>query len=614
MCRKWILRILLLLVAFPVAAAESRLKAAVDPGIEARLTEELQIDLVVKPKPGEAWSELARRVTGDGANWKSLADVNGAGKVLTRDRSVRVPVWLARPSLQRKAMLALFPHDHPSESGWLHRVAIGGTAAEGEPLWKISEWFTGDGANYSKVKTANGRTQLSTRKGEVILIPDSLLGEAFRLDPVRKAKSARAPAVAEDDPPVVPVTDHLIGPVAPVDLAVLRSDEPVKLGYVRTGERPYAVYKLKKGEALYSSVVIRFTGRIFAKDVYEVVDQLVTFNGIDDVSRLPVGYDVKIPLDLLLTEYRPVDDPSRLEHERAKRESQKLARRVEAKNLEGVAVILDAGHGGRDVGTEHKGVWESSYVYDVVCRLKRILEEQSGARVYVTTRSATNGYKIQNRDVLKNFTDHSVLTTPEYDPEDAVIGVNLRWYLANSIYRKVSKNTAPEKVIFISVHADSLHPSLRGAMAYIPGQRFVEGTFRKSGAVYLARSEVKESPSITQSKQDALYAEGLSMDLGESIIDAFRAADLQVHPFNPVRDNVVRGGREWVPAVIRYNKVPARVLVEICNLGNEADRKLIQTKDYRDAIARAINQGIVKYYGVGSGGGSTVERMAVAGR
>jgi N-acetylmuramoyl-L-alanine amidase len=119
---------------------------------------------------------------------------------------------------------------------------------------------------------------------------------------------------------------------------------------------------------------------------------------------------------------------------------------------------------------------------------------------------------------------------------------------------------------------------------------------------------------VTQSKQDALYAEGLSMDLGESIIGAFRDASLEVHPFNPVRDNVVRGGREWVPAVIRYNKVPARVLLEICNLGNEDDRKLIQTKVYRDQIARAINQGIVNYYGVGAGNDAAVERMAVAGR
>ena len=69
-----------------------------------------------------------------------------------------------------------------------------------------------------------------------------------------------------------------------------------------------------------------------------------------------------------------------------------------------------------------------------------------------------------------------------------------------------------------------------------------------------------------------------------------------MHPFNPVRDNVVRGGREWVPAVIRYNLVPTRVLLEICNLGNEKDRKLVKTKSYRQKVAEAIYEGLVNYY------------------
>jgi N-acetylmuramoyl-L-alanine amidase len=69
-----------------------------------------------------------------------------------------------------------------------------------------------------------------------------------------------------------------------------------------------------------------------------------------------------------------------------------------------------------------------------------------------------------------------------------------------------------------------------------------------------------------------------------------------VHPFNPVRDNVVRGGREWVPAVIRYNLVPTRLLLEICNLGNSRDRALMQTKNYRQQVAQAIYEGIVGFY------------------
>ena len=69
-----------------------------------------------------------------------------------------------------------------------------------------------------------------------------------------------------------------------------------------------------------------------------------------------------------------------------------------------------------------------------------------------------------------------------------------------------------------------------------------------------------------------------------------------MHPFNPIRDNVVRDEREWVPAVIRYNLVPTRLLLEVCNLGNEKDRSLIKTKRYRQQLAQAIYDGLLHFF------------------
>jgi N-acetylmuramoyl-L-alanine amidase len=370
------------------------------------------------------------------------------------------------------------------------------------------------------------------------------------------------------------------------------------LTYIRSAAEPYAVYRLQKGEALYSSVAIRFTGRVYAKDVGEVLDRLVKFNGIDDVARIPVGYAVKIPLELLLPEYLPADDPTRVAREEAKRESAKLARRTRAAGLAGVTVILDAGHGGRDAGTTHDGVWESSYVYDVMCRLKKALETKTGARVAATTTSKDSGYAIEDDDWLSDRTDHFVLTSPKYTlDDDPAVGVHLRWYLANSIYRRAVKKGMPkEKVVFISIHADSLHPSLRGSMVYIPGGRYVTGAYQKTGDIYLARAEVRESPVVRHSEKESLAAEGLSRDLAESIVDAFESKGLKVHPFNPIRDNVVRNGREWVPAVIRYNVVPTRLLLEVCNLGNEKDRKLMTTKAYRQKVADAVVAGLRSFF------------------
>lgn len=580
-----------------LALAGEMRQASLAPNLTARLESDAEINLFYQPGNGDSWTRLALRMTGDAAHWRELARINGQGENLLRGRRVRIPLAMARESLQLQALRALFPDDRQSSKGWRHKV-VAGNAHEGESLWSIAEWFTGDGANYARIREANRGQSLSTRRGETILIPNALLAPAFR-------STAADPQIAEDDPETQQ-SDPTVKVAAEIRA---RPDAEIQLDYARGSDRPYAIYRLQQGEALYSSVGIRFTGRVYAKDVNEVVDQIVAFNGIKDVSKIPVNYPVRIPMELLTAEWRPSDDPKRLARERTQRESAKLASRVKGSaSLEGVHVILDAGHGGRDVGTDHDGVWEATYVYDVACRVKKTIESKTEARVSMLTSSKSKGCNVPDRNILERVRDHEVLTTPRYDLENPVVGVNLRWYLANSLYRRaIAAATPKEKVIFLSIHADSLHPSLRGAMAYIPGQAYVRGSYTKDERIYLARAEVRESPTVTQSEEEALMAEGLSRQLAASIIGAFREEGLKVHPYGPVRDNVVRNGREWVPAVIRFNKVPTRLLLEVCNLGNPEDRKLIQTKTYRQDVAEAIHEGIVEFFkgqtgtGVGAG-------------
>jgi N-acetylmuramoyl-L-alanine amidase len=592
--RKWWAWAFLLFPALALSGATTQ----VNQELRATLTRDYELEIVVRPHAGDAWTRLAKRVTADAMLWKQLAAYNRTGDVLTPEQSIQVPFSLLRPELQREIVKTLFPNDGPASGGWRH-VVVGERGIEGESLWKIAEWFTGDGANYSAIRKANPRQELSTRKGDVILIPNELLTAAFaakRRAPETEGKNAASKTAEVRESADDPVERGSAHENAAETVEAVSVGVP-SLTYERNAAEPYAVYRLQRGEALYSSVAIRFTGRVYAKDVGDVVGTIVKFNGIDDVSRIPVGYPVRIPMALLLPEYRPSDDPARIAVETSKRESARVARRTRAKNLSGVTVILDAGHGGRDVGTIHDGVVESRYVYDMVCRLKRILETRSGARVFVTTRSEAVGFEVADGDELEPPNDEVVLTTPRYKLDDSVVGVNLRWYLANSIFKRaIAKGVAREKVVFISMHADSLHPSLRGAMAYIPGQRYVTGSYRKSAQVYLTRAEVREMPVVRHSDEESLVAEGLSRELAESVIGAFESSGLKVHPFAPVRDNVVREGREWVPAVIRYNVVPTRMLLEVCNLGNRHDRALMTTKKYRAAVADAVYRGLVSFF------------------
>jgi len=592
--RKWWVGLIGALLPAALVAASPSWKT-VTPELRASLTADYTIEVVVTPHDGDAWSRLAKRVTGDGDRWNEIAAFNHAGGNLTTEQRVRIPFNLLRPNLQRDVAAALFPSDSDTAAGRRH-VVVGSSGIEGESLWNIAEWFTGRGENYAAIRAANPSQGLSTRKGDVILIPKELLASAFRRGEMEERNAPKTAEVrkSEDDPEEHSSADAHVA--SSVSEAVAVSSQP-SLIYDRDAAEPFATYRLQKGEALYSSVAIRFTGRVYSKDVGDVLERIVKFNGIEDVARIPIGYRVKIPMALLLPEYLPADDPTRVANEQVKRESAKLAVRPRAKGLAGVRVILDAGHGGRDVGATYDDVWESNYVYDVMCRLKKILEKKSGATVAATTKSKQGGYDVPDDDELEEATDHIVLTSPKYVIGDPAVGVNLRWYLANSIFRRAMKQSvAREKVVFLSIHADSLHPSLRGAMAYIPGQRYVTGSYEKSDQVYLARAEVRESPVVRHSEKESLTAEGLSRDLAESIIDAFDSDGLKVHPFNPVRDNVVRNGREWVPAVIRYNLIPTRLLLEICNLGNERDRALIKTKKYRQRVAEAIYQGLVNYY------------------
>lgn len=559
----------------------------IDAHLQAELTTDHQIVLHVTPHDGDAWSRLALRVCGDASRWEELAERNGRGPNLLRGVPVAVPFDLLKPDLRLTVIRALFPRDQRHERGWIHQV-VSESGPEGESLWRLGEWFAGSGESYAEIRGANPGASLSTKVGQRILIPHEILREEFRAHPVETRGAAGM------SPTAVPVgLPARTDPSAPA--------EGAPLGYAGSGADRHAVYRLREGEALYSAVALRFTGRVHAEDVNEAIAELVRFNGIVDVSKLPVGYPVRIPLDLLTAEFRPEDDPERIAWERQRRQRDMLARNVEARRLEGVHVIIDPGHGGRDVGAVFRDMYESVYVYDIAVRLKTILESETGATVWVTTRSRSLGYGIPDRDVLEHRNDQALLTTPNYNLDDPVVGVNLRWYLSNAIYRRVVESSSAEKVVFISLHADSLHPSLRGAMVYIPGERHVRDlTFEKEGPVYLARYEVREQPRISHTAQEAFEAEALSNRFAESLMSAFRRSGLEVHPFDPIREHVVRDKKEWVPAVIRYNKVPTRVLLEVCNLANPEDRARLATRRWRAEVASSIAEGIASHFRRGS--------------
>ena len=557
------------LLATPLAAQSRRVDLG--DGLVATLTDGREMVLEALPLRREGLIAFGERLCGDSDAADRISAANRNVRRLQAGVRYRVPYEILRADYQRRLAVSLFPGDVVRTDGWHHLVSAS-SGSQGESLWRISEWFTGDGSNYRVIRDENGLTDEEILPGQELVIPTRLLLPSL-IDLVPRPGNAQ-------------------------------------LGYGEDSQGRYAQYSLASGEALYSSVVIRFTGRIYAEDVNRLAGEIASRSGIRDVTDIPVGFKVKIPLDLLQPEFLPLDDPRRRQYEDDLHRSSKFTNSVRSADLAGVTVILDAGHGGRDVGASIDGVWESVHVYDIMLRVRRILTERTAAAVVPTTRDGDR-FSLASTDALRQSRGHAVLTEPPYRITDSRVSSNLRWYLANSVHSRHAKSGRdPKKVVFVSIHADSLHSSLRGTMVYLPGLLSNPKSYGKTGSVYTSRQEVREQPRVSFGHSERVESEGLSRDLAQHVLRAFRQEALVVHTNKPIRDRVVRQRSSYVPAVLRFNEVPAKVLIEVCNLGNAADRRLIRTSAFRERVAKAIVEGIRSYYGENGSAGD----VRVAGR
>ncbi len=382
-------------------------------------------------------------------------------------------------------------------------------------------------------------------------------------------------------------------------LAALFPDELPKppLEYASDEAGGFAVYRLKEGEALYSAVVVRFTGRLEVDEVNALSGQIAERSGIRDVTDIPIGYAVKIPVDLLLPEFQPPGSPARAESEAAVIAAASHALTAPAKHLAGVHVILDAGHGGKDPGAIRSGVYEDEHAYDVMCRVVRLLKASTEAEVYTTVYDLSSRYRSLDGRIHEDTDEVLVEGRVIRDDGGALRldgsesynlrsrgatkeGVNDRFRLANERLAGLGRaGVDPEKVVFLSLHADALHQSVRGAMIYVPG---------------MERSRYLP-PGVTAASRE--QAVGLSRGLARGILARLREAGVLVHPEPAIRDRIFRRGRSpFIPAVVRETVVPHALLVEIANLNNLEDRRLLVRSDFRERFAEAIVAALVDYY------------------
>ena len=562
--------------------------------------------LRVRPRNGDGWYRLARRYCGDGGLARRLAAANPGLSAPQRGRPVDVPLVLLRGDLRLAAVRALFPADARVRLGWRHwTLAPFGSGSES---WKfVAALFTGSQRTADALRRANPESpRRAPRRGRPVLVPEATLLPVFRrlpaATPTPAPTSRPTPAPRRPSPTPSPTS----APPSPTAKpAPERSGNAGRwraagatLTYGKDAEGEYAVYRLKRGEALYSAVVVRFTGQLHASDVNATAKRIARRSGIRDVSAIPVGYPVKIPLELLLPRYLPPGNPRRVAWEQDRERLERFAQVVHAADLSGVHVILDAGHGGVDSGATRKGVWESVYAYDLLCRIKHDLERHTRAKVWPTILDRSRGHRVVDRDVLQPDRDQVLLTHPRYALKNPVLGVHLRWYLTNDIVRRLRKKGVPaSRIVFLSLHADSLHPSVRGAMAYVPSRHLRPRSYRARTRGLGRYREYRDHPEVQLGRSFVRRSEASSRRLAGILIATLREESVAVHPYSPIRGSVLRGSRRWVPAVLRYTLAQNAVLVECCNLANDEDRRLLLTASWRERFARAVVRGIAKAFG-----------------
>ncbi len=274
------------------------------------------------------------------------------------------------------------------------------------------------------------------------------------------------------------------------------------------------------------------------------------------------------------------------------------------KKTDKVIVVLDIGHGGLDPGTPGPKisgggapVYEHAVAFDVGARVAHLLADKVGYVVLPTLIDSKRYLPISNL-MTPIVTQNPVLqTTPKCDLR-RIKGnetVNLRWILSNYWARAIRKDGefSEKTIIFLSLHCDSAPVGGPGVTIYIPPGPTAVPVGLQLG-LYRRYSEASEYFSKMDNEIDPDDSFAQSEALAKSLVASFKLSGVGVNKKEEIK-NRVNGETRFVPAVLRYNEIPARVLVEMANFASADDRFLVQNPAFREKLAESLVLGIEEY-------------------
>ena len=213
-------------------------------------------------------------------------------------------------------------------------------------------------------------------------------------------------------------------------------------------------------------------------------------------------------------------------------------------------VVIDPGHGGHDPGAQVRGLNEADLVLDVAVRLEGLLKKEPGVEVVLTRR--TNTY----------------------------VALEERTAIAN-------RENAD---LFLSIHANaSATATARGVETY-----FLNFAPNPAAEAIAARENAGSARTMS-SLPDIVKAIALNNKIDESrdfagmvqtsLYDRLRRADR----------NIRNLGVKQAPFMVLIGATMPSVLAEVAFITNSDDATRLRTTTYRQQIAEALFNGVMKY-------------------
>jgi N-acetylmuramoyl-L-alanine amidase len=217
----------------------------------------------------------------------------------------------------------------------------------------------------------------------------------------------------------------------------------------------------------------------------------------------------------------------------------------------GVArIVIDAGHGGHDPGAQANGINEAELVLDVAQRLEKLLLQHEGVQVVLTRRG------------------------------DEFIPLEERTAIAN-------RESAD---LFLSIHANASHRSeARGIETY-----FLNFATNPDAEKVAARENATSAQTMG-TLPAILRAIALNNKLDESRELASMVQTQLVRKLRTQSKGVRDLGVKQAPFVVLIGAQMPSVLAEISFVTNRPEAALLKQAAYRQQIAQALYDGILKY-------------------